>query len=151
MDRRIYFKDLDKRLAELALARDQDRSVQDANLRFVERAVAQVVPIAVRYMDDLNARDIEATLSGNADGLTFQLVYRDGTERALTMYPNPETHHIAFVDHTPGDKRRHASSGDAVSYDPQTWSPDVFEKRLQRFIDEFLEASNWHGGVRSRS
>lgn len=147
MDRRNFFRDLDKKLAELAQARDTDHAAQDASLRFVERAVAQVLPIAVRYMDDLNARNIEATLSGNAEGLTFQLAYADGTVRALTMYPKPETHRIAFVAYTPGDKRRHVSSRDAATYDPKSWTPDVFEERLQRFIDDFLKVANRHGGI----
>ena len=147
MDRRNFFRELDKKLAELAQARVTSHAEQDATVRFAERAVAQVLPIAVRYKDDLSVRNIEAKLSGNADGLTFQLAFADGTERALTMYPHPETQRIAFVAYTPGDKRRHASSRDGVTYDQQNWTPDAFEERLQRFIDDFLKAANRHGGI----
>jgi hypothetical protein len=150
MDRRNFFRELDKKLADLASARETDHQAKDATFRFVERAVADVVPIAVRYKDDLKARSIEATLSGNADGLTFQLAFADGTERALTMYPNSDQR-IAFVAYTPGDKRRHASSRDGETYDPESWSPDIFEERLQRFIDDFLKVANRHGGIRGRA
>jgi hypothetical protein len=145
MDRRNFLKYLDKKLAELAQARDMDHAAQAASERFAERAVAQILPIAVRYKDDLNARNIEAQLSGNADGLTFQLAYGNGTARALTMYPHPETQRIAFVAYTPGDKRRHARDG--TTYDERNWAPEVFEERLQRFIDDFLKAANRHGGI----
>ena len=148
MDRRHFFREFDRKLGELAQARNREHAARGATVRFAEHAVAQVLPIAVRYQDDLIARNIEARLSGNADGLTFQLAYADGTERALTMYPNPETQRIAFVAYTPGDKRRQATSRDGTTYDPENWTPDVFEERLQRFIDDFLKVADRHGGIK---
>ena len=149
MDRRNFFRDLDKKLAELVRARETAHAAQDASAHFVERAVAAVMPTAVRYMDDLIARSIEARLSGNAEGLTFQLTFADGTSRALTMYPKPETQRIAFVAYTPGDKRRQASARDAATYGPQDWTSEIFEERLQRFIDDCLKTANRHGGIQA--
>jgi hypothetical protein len=147
MDRRNFFKELDKRMADLARAHEQAAAAKAAKTEFAERAVVDILPIAVRYKDDLRARGFEAQLSGNADGLTFQLEYADGSPRALTMYPLSGANRIAFITYTPGDKRTHAAGKDGLTYDPDNWSPSVFEERLQRFIDSFLDGAKRHGGV----
>ena len=74
MDRRKYFKRFDAKISEMARARELALAEQGDHARFIERAVFQVLPIAVRYKDDLATRNIEARLSGNADGLTFKPV-----------------------------------------------------------------------------
>ena len=148
MDRRNFFKELDKRLADLARARETAAAAKAETTKFAERAVVDILPIAVRYKDDLRTRGFEAQLTGNADGLTFQLEYADGSPRALTMYPVEGTNRIAFITYTPGDKRTHAAGKDGQTYDPDNWSASVFEERLQRFIDSFLDGAGRHGGAR---
>ena len=148
MDRRNFFKELDKKLADQARAREQAAADTARKTEFVEKAVVDLLPIAVRYKDDLRTRGFEAQLSGNADGLTFQLEYADGSPRALTMYPLPGADRLAFITYIPGDKRTHAAGKDGLTSGPDNWSPSVFEERLQRFIDAFLDGAARHGGAR---
>lgn len=143
-----FFEELDKKIGAHN-AKEQARvDRKEADTAFSIQAIAEMHPVAQRYVEKLRERGINAKVGGGERGITFEMKWADHGEHGLSVFPAIETGRLEIVrnstDHTDGKRFR---STDGSTYGESNWDVSKFESALRSVINDYVFYADKHKGI----
>jgi hypothetical protein len=144
-----FFSKIDAKIGNISDAEKANVDKREKNYAFLKTLNERVTPIAESYKTKLQERGIFADVRSNDYGFSFELKYKNGGYRRLELGYDFDTKNITFSDHYTNDDGKNYKTLGGQALDETNWNDSLFEKRLQKCIEDYLFYADRHGGVQT--
>jgi hypothetical protein len=142
-----YFATVDAKLQKQSQADTSVSKTAMKNREFLEKVIARLGPVVTSYLAKLKERGINAEVNNDDASMSITLHYKGGNYRKLRIGGERESYRIEFSTEFTSDDGAIYTATDRLTHDYSNWQDSIFETKLQRLIDDFLNLANKHGGV----
>ncbi len=142
-----FFSKIDQQIDQQKDAKKSDELQKKNNEEFASQVITRLLPILEEYIAELKQRNIKVRYSSNSRSISLELLYRNGGYNSLVMNSSFDTGRIEFKNFFTNDDGKKYESTDGSSYDENTWKDDIFKKKIEKLIEDFVNYSSRHGGL----
>jgi hypothetical protein len=142
-----FFAKVDAKLQKESQANTAVSKTALKNREFLKEVIARLGPIVASYQAKLKERGIDAEVNNDEAGMSITLHYKGGGYRKLRIGGELESYRIEFSTEFTSDDDTTYTATDRLTHDYSNWQDSIFETKLQRLIDDFLNLANKHGGI----
>lgn len=89
---------------------------------------------------------MDCTVQTSETSIAFEMRYRDGGYRKLFISGDLETNRIKIIEYFTNDDGKNYSSTDGSTYDQKNWQDDIFTRKLESCIKDFIFYADRHSG-----
>lgn len=142
-----FYNKIDQSISKSNSAEESRKELVAQRREYLKEIILRLIPIVKEHEKELVERNINVKVESSDRYITFKLKYGNGGYDDLFFGEGKNFDGtFCFLKYFTGDKGGSYESTDGFHYTENNWNDEVYVKKLEAHIKDFVNYSERHGG-----